>query len=166
MRVVWKKLGYLSRTAKQNVVMMADSNRRKDDEKVAPATVLERYYIGTFPVPLDNLRSTTVVRQTNSLGVSDSEKSMKDHGFMQSGAPSVIFNDVQDKSQFTAAEALERTGFVLDGNHRLKAAKKVFPAETLIPCRCYTDIPNKSIKKLLADGECVRVLQVGTSYCV
>lgn len=148
MRVVWK-FGYLRY---HTWVVMA--NRPKtDDVKVAPATVLEEYFIGTFPVPLKNLRSTTLVRQTNSLGVSELEDSMKDNGFMQSGAPSVIFNDVQDKSRFTAKDALEQPGFVLDGNHRLKAAKNVFQEDTCIPCRCYVDIPNKSIKKVLADGE-------------
>lgn len=66
---------------------------------------------------------------------------------MESGALSVVILGVDDGAVFTEEDALKQTGQVLDGNHRVKAAREVFPPDALIPCRLYRDIEDKHVRE-------------------
>lgn len=118
-----------------------------------PASVLDSRFIGNFAMALNKLQTTKIARQTNSSGVKRLAESLKQHGFMNSGAPSVVVMGVDKDAVFTKEDALVATGQVLDGNHRVKAAREVFPPDALIPCKLYRDIEDKHVKKIVAYGE-------------
>lgn len=74
---------------------------------------------------------------------------------MGTALPQVMFPDLVDGQEMTAELAADLDAYVLDGNHRLKAALVVYkndPNKT-IQMSCYRDIEDPFTKKIISDGE-------------
>ena len=82
---------------------------------------------------------------------------------MPTALPQVTLPGLNDGQKMTSALATTLEAFVLDGNHRLLAAKEVFrdEPEKTIRCTCYREITCSFTKKIISDGKKRR-----TSYLV
>ena len=74
---------------------------------------------------------------------------------MPTALPQVTLPGLNDGQIMTAELATAVEVFVLDGNHRLLAAREVFRDEPdkTITCTCYREITCAFTKKIISDGK-------------
>ena len=120
------------------------------------ADVLFSRHLEAWPIPLKNIRFTEHCRQLNERTVRSIINSINEVGWMPTSTPQVTIPDLPDGEEMTSDLAATLSAFVLDGNHRLKAAQTVYrddPEKTVTSCQCYREMRNTLTKKILADGE-------------
>lgn len=126
-----------------------------DADKKNFGEYLRERELGQFDIKLANVMFTEHCRQTNKLAIESLVESIRNTGWMPSALPQVLVPGVGPDETLNAETALQHEVHVLDGNHRLKAAKEFYknmPDKT-ITCQCYRDIEDTFEKKLVADGE-------------
>ena len=139
-----------------NSTTRARRSKAKDNAAgaVDVAGVLSSRQLQAWPIPLKNIRFTEHCRQLNERTVRSITNSIREVGWMPTALPQVTVPDLPDGEDMTSDLAATLVVFVLDGNHRLKAAKTFYDdPEKTITCQCYRDISNTFTKKILADGE-------------
>ena len=119
------------------------------------ASMLKGLEVGHREVPLANIRFTEYCRQTSPAAVKYIVDKIRQVGWMPTALPQVTLPGLNDGQKMTAALATALEAFVLDGNHRLLAAKEVFRDEPdkTITCTCYREITYSFTKKIISDGK-------------
>lgn len=117
------------------------------------AQTLSSHFIGVFDVPLRCITVTALVRQVNDRGLETVTDSIKRNGWMPSSAPTVVISREFCPGGEWATECTTTGSFkVLDGNHGITAAKKLFDGETRVAVRVYYEF-NPAHMRILGDGE-------------
>ncbi|CAM9534264.1 unnamed protein product [Pylaiella littoralis] len=116
-------------------------------------SLLERYALRQWDAPLKNIVVTENSRQTNPTTVSEIVPSVKDKGWMPVSLPQIMYPTHDVGAVMTEELARTAEAVVIDGNHRISAAKKVFASdpEKLIRCTCYSNIPNAVTRRMVSD---------------
>ena len=121
----------------------------------AVADALRNRGLHEWAIPLKNITCTEHCRPTNPGSVQDLVTRIGQVGWMPTALPQVTVPGVPEGEQMTDELAATLEVFVLDGNHRVKAAQQVYandPDKT-IRCSCYRDIDCTFTKKIISDGE-------------
>ena len=134
---------------------MANSGRSGANEQTAApsdlSSTLELNFIGVFEVPLKNVTCTSHVRQVNDLGCRTVQESIKSKGWLQHCSPAVVVErEAIEGGDFVEADASKYQYKVLDGNHRITAAKRLWGGERLVSCRVYYAFPD-NVTRIIAD---------------
>ena len=117
------------------------------------ATILEANFIGTFELPLKNITCTSLVRQVNERGIKTVMASIENKGWLDHYAPAVVIQrEALEGSDFTEEAAPTHHYQVLDGNHRITAARRLWGGDHLVSCRVYYALP-ANVTKIVADRE-------------
>ncbi|CAN0323763.1 unnamed protein product [Pylaiella littoralis] len=115
--------------------------------------ILKKHQLGRFDLKIGSLQHTSVARQLNPKNVANIRRSIDAHGFMENSNLSVIFTGYTgDKDSLTPDEADKLVAVLLDGNHRVAAAREVLGSDTRVPCICYKDIADANIKRVVVDA--------------
>ena len=119
------------------------------------ASMLKGLEVGHWEKPLANIRFTEYCRQTSPAAVNYVVDKIPPVGWIPTALPQVTLPGLNDGQKRTAALATTLEAFVLDGNHRLLAAKGVFRDEPdkTITCTCYREITCSFNKKIISDGK-------------
>ena len=119
------------------------------------ASMLNGLEVGHWETPLANIRFTECCRQTSPAAVNYIVDKIRQVGWMPTALPQVTLPGLNDGQKMTAALATTLEAFVLDGNHRLLAAKEVFRDEPdkTIRCTCSREITCSFTKKIISDGK-------------
>ena len=119
------------------------------------ASMLNDLEVGQWEIPLANIRFTEHCRQTSPAAVSYIVDKIRQVGWMPTALPQVTLPGLNDGQIMTAELATTLEAFVLDGNHRLLAAREVFRDEPdkTITCTCYREITCAFTKKIISDGK-------------
>ena len=119
------------------------------------ASMLNDLEVGQWQIPLANIRFTEHCRQTSPAAVSYIVDKIRQVGWMPTALPQVTLPGLNDGQIMTAELATTLEAFVLDGNHRLLAAREVFRDEPdkTITCTCYREITCTFTKKIISDGK-------------
>lgn len=132
-------------------------DKQQDGPDISNPTLsqtLASHHIGVFEVPLEKIVVTALVRQLNDKGLDTVSDSVKKNGWMPSSAPSVVVSRELCPNGEWSAECISTASFkVLDGNHRITAAKRLFGRETRVAVRVYYEFKPKDMR-VLGDGEC------------
>eukprot|EP00904_Undaria_pinnatifida_P011818 jgi/Undpi1/7767/HiC_scaffold_23.g10240.m1 len=119
-----------------NSTTRARRSKAKDNAAgaVDVAGVLSSRQLQAWPIPLKNIRFTEHCRQLNERTVRSITNSIREVGWMPTALPQVTVPDLPDGEDMTSDLAATLVVFVLDGNHRLKAAKTFYddPEKTII----------------------------------
>ena len=119
------------------------------------ASMLNDLEVGQWEIPLANIRFTEHCRQTSPAAVCYIVDKIRQVGWMPTALPQVTLPGLNDGQIMTAELATTLEAFVLDGNHRLLAAREVFRDEPdkTITCTCYREITCALTKKVISDGK-------------
>ena len=108
-----------------------------------------------WAIPLKNITCTEHCRPTPPGSVQDLVNRIGEVGWMPTALPQVIVPGVPEGREMTDDLAATLQVFVLDGNHRVKAAQQVYaydPDKT-IRCSCYRDIDCTFTEKIISNGK-------------
>ena len=106
------------------------------------------------------------MRQVNERGIKTVLESIQKKGWLDHCAPAVVIErEVLEGGEFTDESALARDFQVLDGNHRITAARRLWGGEHLVSCRVHFALP-ASVIKIVADREYFHTLVVLLSAVV
>ena len=142
------------------------TSARETSLKSNLASTLQANVIGTFKIPLKNITCTSHVRQVNERGIKTVLESIQKKGWLDHCAPAVVIErEVLEGGEFTDESALARDFQVLDGNHRITAARRLWGGEHLVSCRVHFALP-ASVIKIVADREYFHTLVVLLSAVV
>ncbi|CAM9735452.1 unnamed protein product, partial [Sphacelaria rigidula] len=116
----------------------AGPEKRGHNSQGTLANSLTRNFIACFDVPLSQIRLTEFTRPLNDRGIDLMVKSITDKGWLPHAEPALVVDrEGLPHGEFTEDCIPTAVYKVLDGNHRLAAAKKIMSAETRLRCRVH-----------------------------
>jgi len=124
--------------------------------KKAAGEYLKTLLLGHFPIPIANVIFTEHSRQTNPKSVDALVNNITANGWMPSSTPIVMVQDLPPGDNLTEEAAAKAKVHVLDGNHRLKAAQRVYKddPEKTVNCMCIRHIDDAVTKQIVSAGGC------------
>lgn len=127
------------------------------DSTLDVSSVLTELEAGQWEISLANIRFTEHCRQRSPAAVEDIVTKVREVGWMPTAPAQVMLPDLDDGVTTTDELAAKLTAYVLDGNHRLMAAKEVYKDDPTknIKCSCYRDITCPFTKNIISDGKIV-----------
>lgn len=128
------------------------------DKGEALQSVLNEYYIGMFSLALKDVGHTVLVRPLNPKGLAKIEDSVRQKGWLDDYAPSVIVSrkELEDdengkpKEDINAELLAKAHARVLDGNHRISVLRKLYGREHRVKCKVYYEF-DKEKMQIVAD---------------
>ncbi|CAM9695824.1 unnamed protein product, partial [Sphacelaria rigidula] len=103
-------------------------------------------------VPIKQVRLTSFTRPINESGLQTIVESIKEKGWLPQAEPAlVVEREGLPNGEFTEDCIATSVYKVLDGNHRLAAAKKIMDGETTLSCRVHYAF-DSSAMRILGDG--------------
>lgn len=116
-----------------------------------------------WSVPLKNITITENSRQTNPAAVSRLEQEIRNVGWLPVSLPQVMFPSIEKGASMTDEGARTLEAVVIDGNHRVSAAKAVFAdkPEMTIRCNCFSNISCPLTRRIVSDREWPCLVRVG-----
>lgn len=119
------------------------------------ADTLERHFIGCYDVPLKQITLTSFARPISEKGLESVMQSIRDKGWLPHAPPAVVVaREGLPNGEFTEDCIATAEYRVLDGNHRIGAAKRLFDGETAVSC-CVHYMFDASAMRILGDCEYV-----------
>lgn len=116
------------------------------------ASTLASHYIGDFDVPLKQIRLTSFARPINQRGLERVVESIQHKGWLPHAPPAIVVErEGLPNGEFTEDCIAMAEYKVLDGNHRLEAAKKIFGCDKAVRCRVHYTFGTSAMRLL---GDC------------
>lgn len=114
--------------------------------------LLREKFVGTFEIPLKQIAVTSLTRELNPSGLEAVIKSIRANGWLTHNPPALVLTSGGDDVDVTPESMPSRDFIVLDGNHRVSAAQRLFEPDKAVPCRVYRDL-SRDAMRLVGDGE-------------
>lgn len=115
--------------------------------------LLDANFLGEHSIRLRNVSCSHLVRQLNRVGLSRVEDSIRSKGWLRHCVPSISISQRDLPTGGFSEELIDTMHFkVLDGNHRVTAAKHIYGLEERIQFRVYLEFPAQEAK-IIADGK-------------
>lgn len=125
-----------------------------DSDPKDMTAILSKHYLGEFKMRLGNITCTELVRPLSKNGLKYLEQSIREVGWLENFAPSVVVQQdrLGSSNELTAEAALTTPAHTLDGNHRITTLRKIFGESALVTVRVYFEF-NQGDELTLANGE-------------
>lgn len=129
------------------------------------SAILSKHYLGEFKMRLGNITCTELVRPLSQNGLKHLERSIKDVGWLENFAPSVVIqrDRLGDSDKLTAEAALITPAHTLDGNHRVATLKNMFGEDGVFLVRVYLEF-KQADERLIANGQFL--IAVSAAVCL
>lgn len=99
---------------------------------------LQKTFVDDFDVCLRYISCSTLVHPVNKVGLSGVEDSIRSNGWIRHCALSISISQLAFPDGDFSQERINTVRFkVLDGNHRVEAAKKIFGLDEPTNCRVF-----------------------------